>query len=134
MINDPFISDAKKVEKIVLVSGKLYYELLEEREKSKDLSTALVRVEQLSPFPAWKLKDIFAIYGNAKKVVWAQEEPKNMGGYQFIYFKLVELMQQLNSKMSLTYVGRTERSSPATGSIYRHRSEQQKIVAEVFKV
>ncbi len=134
VINDPFISDAKKVEKIVLVSGKLYYELLEEREKSKDLSTALVRVEQLSPFPAWKLKDIFAIYGNAKKVVWAQEEPKNMGGYQFIYFKLVELMQQLNSKMSLTYVGRTERSSPATGSIYRHRSEQQKIVAEVFKV
>ncbi|MFZ3230603.1 MAG: 2-oxoglutarate dehydrogenase E1 component [Pseudobdellovibrio sp.] len=134
VINDPFISDSKKVEKIVLVSGKLYYELLEEREKTKDLSTALVRLEQISPFPAWKMKDIFAAYPNAKKLVWSQEEPKNMGSYQFVYFKLTELLQQLNSKMSFSYVGRTERSSPATGSIYRHKAEQQKIIADVFKV
>ncbi len=134
VINDPFISDPKKVEKIVLVSGKLYYELLEEREKTKDLSTALIRVEQISPFPAWKIKEIFSLYGQAKKLIWAQEEPKNMGGYQFAYFKLVDILQQSSSKMSLTYVGRTERSSPATGSIYRHKTEQQKIVAEVFKV
>lgn len=134
VIPDLFITDAKKVEKIVLVSGKLYYELLEEREKTKDLSTALVRIEQISPFPAWKMKEIFTLYSQAKKLVWAQEEPKNMGSYQFIYFKLIELMQQLSSKMTLAYVGRTERSSPATGSVYRHKAEQQKIIAEVFKV
>lgn len=134
VIQDPFISDASKVEKIVMVSGKLYYELLEEREKTKDLTTALVRIEQISPFPAWKVKDVFAKYSNAKKLVWAQEEPKNMGSYQFVYFKLAELLQQMNSKLAFSYVGRSERSSPATGSIYRHKAEQQKIIADVFKV
>ena len=134
VIADPFISDAKKVEKVVLVSGKLYYELLEEREKSRDLTTAIVRLEQISPFPTWKMKEIFAMYGNAKKLVWAQEEPKNMGSYQFVYFRLAEMLQQMNSKMTFNYVGRTERSSPATGSIYRHRAEQAKLIADVFKV
>lgn len=134
VIADPFISDAKKVEKIVLVSGKLYYELLEEREKTRDLTTAIVRLEQISPFPAWKMKEIFAMYANAKKLVWAQEEPKNMGSYQFVYFRLAEMLQQLGSKLAFSYVGRTERSSPATGSIYRHRAEQAKLIADVFKV
>jgi 2-oxoglutarate dehydrogenase E1 component len=134
VLNDPFVSDVKKIEKIVFVSGKLYYELLEEREKNRDQTTALVRLEQISPFPAWKVKEIFAIYTNAKKFVWAQEEPKNMGSYQFIFFKFMELLNQLNLKLSFNYVGRTERASPATGSIYRHKAEQQQIIADVFKV
>ncbi|MGZ3691988.1 MAG: 2-oxoglutarate dehydrogenase E1 component, partial [Pseudobdellovibrio sp.] len=128
VINDPFITDAKKVEKIVFVSGKLYYDLLEEREKTRDLSTALVRLEQVSPFPAHKVKEIFAAYPNAKKLVWAQEEPKNMGSFQFVYFKFVELMNQLNLKLQFSYVGRPDRASPATGSVYRHKAEQQQIV------
>jgi len=118
----------------VFVSGKLYYELLEEREKSRDLSTALVRLEQISPFPAHLVKEILQQYSNAKKVVWAQEEPKNMGAFQFVYFKFAELMNQMGLKAAFSYVGRPERSSPATGSIYRHRAEQQQIVAEVFKI
>ena len=134
VIADPFISNPKKVEKIVLVSGKLYYELLEEREKTKDLTTALVRVEQISPFPSWKVKEILALYENANKLVWTQEEPKNMGSYQFVHFRIVELLASLKSKLEFIYVGRTERSSPATGSIYRHRVEQQKIITDVFKV
>ena len=134
VINDPFISNAQQVEKIVFVSGKLYYELLEEREKNKDLTTALVRLEQISPFPAWKIKEIFAHYPNAKKLVWTQEEPKNMGSYQFVFFRFMELLNQMNLKLSFSYVGRSERSSPATGSIYRHRAEQQQIVTDVFRV
>src|SRR3989344_286970 len=134
VIQDPFISNPEKVNKIVLVSGKLYYELLEEREKTRDLTTALVRVEQISPFPAWKIKEILALYSNAQKIVWTQEEPKNMGSFQFVYFRLAELLQQLKSKLEFSYVGRTERSSPATGSIYRHKVEQQKIITDVFKV
>lgn len=133
VINDPFITDAKKVEKIVFVSGKLYYELLEEREKTRNLSTALVRLEQISPFPAHKVKEIFSLYSNAKKMVWAQEEPKNMGSYQFVFFKFMELITQLNLKLSMTYAGRPERSSPAVGSIYRHRDEQQQLIGDVFK-
>lgn len=134
VIADPFISNPKKVEKIVLVSGKLYYELLEEREKTKDLTTALVRVEQISPFPSWKVKEILALYENANKLVWTQEEPKNMGSYQFVHFRIIELLASVKSKLEFIYVGRTERSSPATGSIYRHRVEQQKIITDVFKV
>lgn len=133
VINDPFITDAKKVEKIVFVSGKLYYELLEEREKTRDLKTALVRLEQIAPFPAHKVQETLALYSNAKKLVWAQEEPKNMGSYQFVYFKFTELIAQLKLKLSLTYVGRPDRASPATGSIYRHKIEQQQIITETFK-
>lgn len=133
VINDPFITDAKKVEKIVFVSGKLYYELLEEREKNRDMTTALVRLEQISPFPAHKIKETFSLYANAKKLVWAQEEPKNMGSFQFVYFKFVELINQLGLKLSFSYVGRPDRSSPATGSVYRHKAEQQQIVTDVFK-
>jgi 2-oxoglutarate dehydrogenase E1 component len=134
VINDPFVSDAQKIEKIVFVSGKLYYELLEEREKTRDMSTALVRLEQIAPFPAHKVKEILSQYSNAKKLVWAQEEPKNMGSFNFVFFKFVELIQQLNLKLNVTYVGRPDRSSPATGSIYRHRAEQQQIMTDVFKV
>jgi 2-oxoglutarate dehydrogenase E1 component len=134
VLNDPFITDAKKVEKVVFVSGKLYYELLEEREKGRDLSTALVRLEQISPFPAHRVQEILKQYSNAKKIVWAQEEPKNMGSYQFVYFRFAELLNDMGVKASFTYVGRSERSSPATGSIYRHRAEQQKIITDVFKV
>ena len=134
VIKDLFVTDANKVEKIVFVSGKLYYDLLEEREKTRDLTTALVRVEQISPFPAHKVKEIFALYPHAKKAVWAQEEPKNMGSYQFVFFKFAEVIQQLNLKLNLTYVGRPDRASPATGSIYRHKAEQQTIVTDVFKV
>lgn len=133
VINDPFITDAKKVEKVVFVSGKLYYELLEEREKNRDMTTALVRLEQISPFPAHKIKETFNLYSNAKKLVWAQEEPKNMGSFQFVYFKFVELINQLGLKLSFSYVGRPDRSSPATGSVYRHKAEQQQIVTDVFK-
>lgn len=133
VIADAFISDTKKIEKIVLVSGKLYYELLEEREKNKDLSVALVRVEQISPFPSWKLKEVLALYPNAKKLIWTQEEPKNMGSYQFVHFRISEMLQQLKSKLEFGYLGRTERSSPATGSIYRHKAEQQKIILDVYK-
>ena len=134
VINDPFISDAKKVEKIVFVSGKLYYELLDEREKTKDLTTALVRLEQIYPFPALQVKEIFTQYSNAKKFVWTQEEPKNMGAYQFVFFRFMELLNSMGLKLSFSYVGRGERASPATGSIYRHRNEQQQIITDVFKV
>ena len=74
-----------------------------------------------------------ALYNGAKKLIWAQEEPKNMGSFQFVFFKFMEIINTLNLKISMTYVGRPDRSSPATGSIYRHRAEQQQIITDVFK-
>lgn len=136
VINDPFITDIKKVDKIVFVSGKLYYELLEEREKNRNLNTVLVRLEQISPFPAHKIKEILGLYTNAKKLIWTQEEPKNMGSYQFVFFKFMELITELNltrsAKLDMTYIGRPERASPATGSIHRHKTEQQQIINDIL--
>ena len=132
VLADNLLADLNKVEKIVLVSGKLYYELLEQREKLKDNKTALVRIEQIAPFPDWKLKPILEKYKNAKKVIWAQEEPQNMGAFSYVYFKITELMQQMGSKADLFYVGRPDRASPATGSNYRHKTEQIEIIEKVF--
>jgi 2-oxoglutarate dehydrogenase E1 component len=132
VLSDQLLSDSNKVEKVILVSGKLYYDLLEQREKLNDQTTALVRIEQVSPFPDWKLKEILKTYKNLKKIVWAQEEPQNMGSFHFVYFKIMNMINEMNLKVSLTYAGRPDRASPATGSIYRHRIEQQEIVEKAF--
>ncbi len=135
VIPDSLLKDAKKVETIALCSGKIYYELLEEREKTKNERTALVRVEQLYPTPLKQIAAAIKSYPNLKNIVWVQEEPKNMGAYQFMYFRLSELlMKEGLAKLSLHYVGRGDRSSPATGSIYRHKVEQAEILKNCFSI
>jgi 2-oxoglutarate dehydrogenase E1 component len=134
VIPDTLLKDPKKVETVAFVSGKLYYELLEEREKSGNEKTALVRVEQVYPFPAAQIAAVLKSYPKLKNVVWTQEEPKNMGSFQHVYFRFVELFQAEGFKWDLKYVGRPERSSPATGSIYRHKVEQADIIKNVLSV
>lgn len=135
VIPDTLLKDAGKVETVALCSGKVYYDLLEEREKNKSEKTALVRVEQLYPTPTTQIAKILKSYPNLKNLVWVQEEPKNMGAYQFIYFRLSEmLVKEGLTKLALHYVGRSERSSPATGSIYRHKVEQAEIVKNCFSI
>ncbi|MFS4460779.1 2-oxoglutarate dehydrogenase E1 component [Bdellovibrio sp. HCB2-146] len=124
--------DKSKVDTVVFVSGKLYYELLEEREKSKKENIALVRLEQIYPFPAKQVAEILKSYSKAKTLIWAQEEPKNMGAFQHVYFKFVETVTKAGLKLGFEYVGRPERSSPATGSIHRHRVEQAEIIKSIF--
>ena len=125
--------DPKAVESLVFVSGKLYYELVEEREKNKNNKVALARLEQIAPFPEAQLAAEIKKYPNLKRVIWSQEEPKNMGAYQFVFFRFHEMFAKEKIRMALEYIGRPERSSPATGSIYRHKVEQAAIVAECFK-
>lgn len=135
VIPDGLLRDSKKVETVALCTGKIYYDLLEEREKSKHERTALVRVEQLYPTPMKQIAAAIKSYPNLKNVVWVQEEPKNMGAYQFMYFKLSELfLKEGLTRLSLHYVGRGERSSPATGSPYRHKVEQAEIVKNCFLI
>lgn len=135
VIPDSGLKDAKTVETVALCSGKVYYDLLEEREKNKSEKTALVRIEQLYPTPTTQIAKILKSYPNLKNLVWVQEEPKNMGAYQFIYFRLSEmLVKEGLTKLALHYVGRSERSSPATGSIYRHKVEQAEIVKNCFSI
>ncbi|MFN8944315.1 MAG: 2-oxoglutarate dehydrogenase subunit E1, partial [Pseudobdellovibrionaceae bacterium] len=127
------IVDPTAVESLVFVSGKIYYELIEEREKNKNMKVAIARLEQIAPFPEAHLAAEIRKYPNLKRVIWSQEEPKNMGSYQFVFFRFHEMFAKEKNRMALEYIGRPERSSPATGSIYRHKVEQAAIVAECFK-
>ena len=76
--------DKEKVKRIVLCSGKVFYDLEAAREETQNETVAIVRLEQFYPFPAERLKEIFAEYKNATQIFWTQEEPKNMGGWYFV--------------------------------------------------
>lgn len=127
------VVDAKKINTAVFVSGKLYYELLEEKEKQKKDNLVLIRVEQLYPFPDKTIAAALKTFPNLKSLVWTQEEPKNMGAYQNVFFKFQDMFKKEKFSWTLDYAGRPERSSPATGSIYRHKIEQNEIIQTVMK-
>jgi 2-oxoglutarate dehydrogenase E1 component len=126
-------ADTKKVNTAVFVSGKLYYELLEEKEKQKKDNIVLIRMEQIYPFADKQIVAALKSFPNLKNLVWAQEEPKNMGAFQHVYFKFQDMFKRENLKWDLEYVGRPERSSPATGSVYRHKVEQNEFIQTVMK-
>lgn len=124
---------ADQVENIILCTGKIYYELEDYREKQGKNNTAIVRVEQLYPFPHKWLAEELKKYKKAKNLIWCQEEPKNMGAYQFAFFQIMELLEKTGLNLKLQYAGRSEKASPATGSLYRHKAEQEHIWQEAFK-
>ena len=109
-------------------AGKVYYDLLEERERTGDTRTAIVRVEQLYPFDAEAVASITSRYSDARSVMWVQEEPENRGAWWFIRDRL----QRLLGKRTLTYVGREASPSPATGSHNQHEAELKRILDTVF--
>ena len=131
VIDDAEITDASAVHKVVLCSGKVYYDLIDARKQSGDLSVAIVRLEQFYPFPLQRLREIVAKYTGAKQFAWVQEEPHNMGGWTFVRDRLEAL---LSDSTELRYVGRTASASPATGSYSIHQKEQAELVAEALKV
>jgi 2-oxoglutarate dehydrogenase E1 component len=121
--------DPKSVERIVLCSGKLYYDLLETRNREKNERVALVRVEQYFPFPENQLIEALAPYTGAREILWAQEEPKNMGAWTFMAPRIAECLER-----PVRYVGRNAAASPATGSLKRHKLEQETIVREALTI
>ncbi len=123
VINDTNVT-ADEVKKVVLVSGKLYYDLLEKQEADNRKDVALVRLEQLYPVPQTQIENVLKGYPNVEKVVWAQEEPENMGAWSFIMRKLAHL--------NLEAITRHESASPASGSSKRFQQRQDAIIQEVF--
>jgi 2-oxoglutarate dehydrogenase E1 component len=115
------------INKVLLCSGKIYHELAAQREKSGQTTTAIVRLEQLFPFPDGALTKVLAMYPNAKKFAWVQEEPRNMGAYRFAQTQLKELLA-----IDVDYIGRTDSASPAVGSQKQHAIEQDKILTEAI--
>jgi len=121
---DDAAANKKDITRIALCSGKVYYDLSEHREKNIIKNVALVRLEQMYPFPADDIKKIIKSYPNAKEVVWVQEEPENMGAYSYL------LRVWKSEKWSL--ISRPESASPATGSHVQHDKEQHEILEKVF--
>jgi 2-oxoglutarate dehydrogenase E1 component len=111
-----------KVRRVLLCSGKVYYDLLEARTGRKFDSVAIVRVEQLYPFPQMQLAEVFERYSAAREWVWVQEESQNMGAWTFVEPRLRSL------GMAIEYVGRDASASPATGSLKVHKREQAELV------
>jgi 2-oxoglutarate dehydrogenase E1 component len=131
ILNDDTVVNPTSVEKVLLCSGKVYYDLIAERAKlQKEQSVAIVRVEQLYPFRDDIARDILAAYSSAKQISWVQEEPKNQGSWFFMAPRLVEILGQ---GQSLSYVGRPEAASPATGYGKKHEYEKQQFLAQAFQ-
>ncbi|MGI8407129.1 MAG: multifunctional oxoglutarate decarboxylase/oxoglutarate dehydrogenase thiamine pyrophosphate-binding subunit/dihydrolipoyllysine-residue succinyltransferase subunit [Actinomycetota bacterium] len=120
-LDDPFVGDAATVKRIVLCTGKVAYPLMDRRAE-KGAPAAIVRIEQLYPFPAEQLAAIFERYPDAKEVVWVQEEPENMGAWHFVGERIRRF---LPDRMKFSGVSRFESGSPATGSHAIHEQEQQ---------
>ena len=127
VIDDARITDRPKVKRIVVCSGKIFYDLDAGREELTTGDVAVVRLEQFYPFPSSKLTEVFASYPNTAEIVWTQEEPQNMGAWTFVEPRLRSIASE---KMSLRYVGRASSASPATGSYAIHELEQKKIVSD----
>jgi 2-oxoglutarate dehydrogenase E1 component len=115
---------------LLLCSGKIYTDLMSSEAREEDEVTAVVRIELLYPFPEEDVQAVISGYPNLKEIVWVQEEPKNMGAWAFMEPRLRELV---GGKMSLGYVGKPRRPSPAQGSAAFHKKEQAAIVRAAFK-
>lgn len=127
------IKDDKKVKKLVLCSGKVYYDLFEARESKKIEDVAIIRLEQLYPFPTKELKEELKKYKNAE-VIWCQEEPKNMGAWKFVEDLIEEALVDSKHKFSRPkYVGRIASCSPATGYMSYHIQEQTALIDEALR-
>jgi len=131
VIDDAEPTSPERVSRIVLCSGKVYYDLQTARQTTPNEAIAIVRLEQFYPFPKTALAETLARYSNASELVWAQEEPKNMGGWTFVEPRLSELT---GSRLRLSYAGREPSASPATGSYVIHELEQKKLVETALAI
>jgi 2-oxoglutarate dehydrogenase E1 component len=126
------IAPEENVKRVVLCTGKVYYDLLQARRDAKVQDVALVRVEQMFPFPAKSLAATLAPYKNAE-VVWCQEEPENMGAWTFLDRKIEKVLLKLDIKAKRPgYIGREEAASPATGLAKVHAAEQDTLVKQAL--
>jgi 2-oxoglutarate dehydrogenase E1 component len=124
LIDDPAFTDKSKVKTLVFTSGKFYFSIIAEREKNERMDVAVVRIEQLFPLPIEQLKAVITTYPNADDYVWAQEEPKNMGGYAYMLMNFDLVKWRLASLKAY--------AAPASGSHTRDRRRHHDAVQMVF--
>lgn len=122
---------AANVEKIILCSGKVYYDLIDKREKTKNHKVAIIRIEQLYPFPYKKLLEILQEYKHVNNYVWCQEEPQNQGAW---YSSQHNFRSVIPEKAELSYAGRPASASPAVGYLSVHLKQQEALVEDALNL
>jgi len=122
-----------KIRRVVICSGKVYYDLFEARAAQKIEDVAIIRMEQYYPFPERELSTELKRYKNAE-IVWCQEEPKNMGAYSFVAPRIEEVLESLGIASRLRYAGRPEAASPAVGYLKVHEQQQKALVEDAITI
>lgn len=128
VLDDP--EAPQQVSRLVFCSGRIYYDLLAERAKTKDSDVAIIRIEQLYPLDTMEIKKVVDKYSGFKEFFWVQDEPSNMGAWSFLYPKLREILPK---KYEVNYIGRQRSASTAVGSHAMHKKEHQAIMQAVFR-
>src|SRR5438874_636945 len=129
ILGSPEAGPAEKLKRIILCSGKVYYDLLNYRTQRKIDDAVIIRIEQLYPLAEKKLREMLKPFPKSAKYVWCQEEPENMGAWTFIEPRLRTIFCT-----DVAYAGREASASPAVGALTRHKREQARLVADAFAI
>ena len=121
-----------EVERLIICSGRVYYDLIEKRQQINAANIAIVRVEQLYPFPDQELAEAIAPYKNVKKVLWCQEEPKNQGAWYSTQHHLREVISRHNDKLYLEFAGREASAAPAAGYMALHLKQLEEFINQAI--
>jgi 2-oxoglutarate dehydrogenase E1 component len=130
VIDDTTGIELSRVSRVLICSGQVYYDVLAAREERKIPDVAIVRLEQMYPFPAAQVRDILARYPETAQVVWVQEEPRNMGAWRFVQEQMQPVLE--STQRVLRYAGRAPSASPASGSLKRHQEELAELLEQSF--
>lgn len=128
-LEDTEVDDKQSIDRLIICSGKVYYDLYKAREENEKENIAIGRVEQFYPFPDKDVEKFLKEYKHVKEIVWCQEEPKNMGAWTFLFPRLQELLQD---GQKLSYAGRQASASTAAGQKKIHDAEQEKLANEAL--
>jgi 2-oxoglutarate dehydrogenase E1 component len=129
-IPDQEVEDKSNIDRLIICSGKVYYDLYQQRQEEEIENIAIARLEQFYPFPDQDVNSILKEYEDVDDIVWCQEEPKNMGAWTFV---APRIMQELQEGQNLRYIGRQASASPAAGQKKVHKAEQQKLLNEALQ-
>ncbi len=134
LIDNLSVKEKRKNKRLIICSGKIYFELADHIAKNKIKNLSIIRLEQIYPFPYENFRDELKHYTDSE-IIWAQEEPKNMGAWGFVKGRLESVMQEVKVKQEkIFYVGRSPAASPAAGSLERHLSNQETILKMATEV
>ena len=129
---DDDIEDKNKIKKIILCSGKVFYDLIKKREEKKQENIAIIRIEQLYPFPYDDLEEILTKYQNVHKYIWCQEEPQNQGAWFSHRHRIQRVLDRLDKGMDVDLISREAAAAPAVGMMKLHLKQQEDLINEAI--